>query len=133
MPLGQSIKLLRNLLLGLAAAVGLLLIVLRFTPLGTLLLGAAQAQRFSLPPGNLAVPHECTTVWTQRSVFADTILQSWAAKPLGDWQTAGKGNAPRVLLARFVARAQLAEANQYLQALRPWGTSGSRWALHQGP
>ena len=104
--------------------------VLRFTPLGTLLLGAAQAQNFSLPPGNLAVPHERTMAWTPHSAFADTILQSWAAKPLGDWQTTGKGNAPRILLARLVTRTQLAETNEFLQALRPWGTSGSRWALH---
>ena len=123
-------KLLRNGLVGFFVVTGLVLATLRFTPLGALLLGAAQARKFTLPRGNLVVPHERVMAWNPHSAFADGIQQAWAARPLGDWRTAGKGNAPRVLLARLVTRTKLAETNEFLLALRPWGTSGSRWALH---
>ncbi len=123
-------RVLRYGLIGISLAIVSVLAVLRFTSLGTQLLGSARAQEFSLPAGNLGVPHERAMVWNARSAFAEEIQQTWAAKPLGDWQKAGKGNAPRVLLARLVTRTRLAETNDFLRALRPWGNSGSRWALH---
>lgn len=123
-------RVLRYGLIGISLAIVSILAVLRFTSLGTQLLGSARAQEFSLPAGNLAVPHERALVWNARSAFAEEIQRTWAAKRLGDAQTSGKGNAPRVLLARLVTRTKLAEANDFLRALRPWGNSGSRWALH---
>jgi hypothetical protein len=123
-------KLLRNALLGFVLITGVLLAVLRFTPLGTILLGAAQAQEFTLPPGNLPVPTERTLAWNSTSAFADEIQQAWAARPLGDARAPGKSNAPRVVLARLITRTKLEETNAFIRDLRPWGTSGSRWALH---
>lgn len=123
-------KQLRRALIGFVLIAGLLLAVLRLTSLGTVLLGAAQAQEFTLPPGNLPVPTERTLAWLSRSALADELLRSWAAKPLGEWQTTGKGGAPRVLLARLITRTQLEETNAFILRLRPWGNSGSRWALH---
>jgi hypothetical protein len=114
-------------LLGLAAAP-----VTAWTPLGTYLLGAAQASSHRLPPGNITVPTARTLAWQPASALSQEVLQLWAAKPLADWATKGKDNVPRVLLARFLTRDRLPETNAFLRTLLPRGVVGSKWALNPG-
>ena len=114
-------------LLGVAAAP-----VTAWTPLGTYLLGAAQASSHRLPPGNITVPTARTLVWQPASALSQEVLQLWAAKPLADWATKGKDDVPRVLLARFITRDRLPETNAFLRTLLPRGVVGSKWALNPG-
>ena len=58
------------------------------------------------------------------------MLEHWADKPLGDWQTQGKIKAPRALMARFLLNRDLDAANAYLIQQQPWGTVGSTWVGH---
>lgn len=69
-----------------------------------------------LPPG--AVPGTSTLSWSER-VFPD-------------WQTHGKVNAPRVLLAKLAAGRDIAAVNQYLLEAIPWSGAGSDWLLFEG-
>lgn len=105
-------------------------LVSAWTPLGTFLLGAAQHHSHQLAPGNLPVPTERTLVWQKESAFAQEVLRLWSQRPLQDWATKGKDDVPRVLLARFLARDRLEEANAFLQTLSPRGVVGSKWALN---
>ena len=87
----------------------------------------------ALPPSTLAVPHERTLAWKSDSPLANRVYESWAARPLGDFQKGGKGDLPRILLGRLLTKRQLAETNQHLLTLQPWGVSGtSGWQNPKG-
>jgi hypothetical protein len=76
------------------------------------------------------VPQARTLRWTESSPLTEGLLEAWAARPLPDWEGAGKVTAPRVVMARLALGQELDETNAYLQAQVPWGRSGSTWKLH---
>ncbi|EMI16114.1 putative secreted protein, partial [Rhodopirellula maiorica SM1] len=80
-----------------------------------------------LPPGNIPTPTLRSIQWREDSDLTNQIIDEWAKRPLGDWKTEGKINAPRSLLARLIRRHDLDAANDYLIAQTPWGNAGSTW------
>ena len=110
---------------------GLLLVVLAC--LGGLygwLFVQAHSLRARLPPGNATAPHGRLQSWNRDSAYAQAVTALWAQQALGDWDFQGKGEVPRILLARFSYRQMLPESNAFLLGLQPHGQSGSRWWLH---
>jgi hypothetical protein len=105
-------------------------LLLACTTLGTRLAGAAQYRHVALAPGNIPIPHTRDLAWLPQSDFAASVLQEWSARPLRDWETRGKDDVPRVMLARMLTRDRLPAANAYLLGLRPRGVTGSTWALN---
>jgi hypothetical protein len=99
--------------------------------LASYLFGEVKYKNFELKPGNLKVPHERSIVWRDHSAFADSIYNFWAAKPLPDWKSNGKTDAPRVLLAKLLTRHEISETNNVIRNLSPNGVSGSTWALNK--
>ncbi len=96
-----------------------------------LLVGCKGHTQSVIVPGNIAVPHVRTINWKKHSFFADTILNSWAAKTFDEDNLNGKGNAPRVLLAKLVLKKDLARVNRVIMKLTVWGVSGSTWAMNK--
>ena len=58
------------------------------------------------------------------------IIENLAARELPYWEEQGKIHAPRIMLAKTLLRRETPDVNGYLMRLRPWGRSGSTWALH---
>ena len=65
----------------------------------------AQVTRVPNPMDNAAVPSERTVAWSDQSQLTKLVLEHWVDKPLGDWQTKGKIDVPRALMARFFIAA----------------------------
>ncbi len=80
---------------------------------------------------NIDVPHERNLVWKTKSGFADSLCNDWANKTITDKMMAGKGNAPRIILAKLYTQHDVAEANKWLMKNTVWGISGSTWALNK--
>jgi hypothetical protein len=59
------------------------------------------------------------------------IIKHWANRPLPDWKTKGKVDAPRVMLAKLLTGKDLDSVNQYLTGKTPWGKNGSDWAFNK--
>ena len=95
------------------------------------LLGEVQYQKVQLKPGNIEVPHERTIIWKNQSAFADSIYNFWARRTISEEMLAGKGNAPRILLAKLLIGREIAEVNKTILKLKAWGVSGSSWALNK--
>ena len=91
---------------------------------------AARYSHVPLAPGNCAAPTTRSLEWREQSELSKEILQYWAQKPLDDWQTQGKIDAPRALMGRFALRQELDVANAYLIKQMPWGNAGSTWERH---
>lgn len=81
---------------------------------------------------NLSSSPARTLGWSKKSELTELVTDHWADKPLGDWKTEGKIKAPRALMARFLLRRELDEANKYLLRQEPWGTVGSTWIGNSG-
>ena len=86
--------------------------------------------RPALAGSDNVVPQSRSRMWNTNSAYADQINELWAHTPPGDWYSKGKGDSPRVLLARMTTRYQIEEVNDYLLGIKPWGTSGSTWSRH---
>lgn len=115
---------------GLGLLVGLAVVT---TPLQAMFLPSARYSGPPLPPSSLTVPPQRTLAWSQESVLARHIFASYAARSLGNFAKSGKGGGGRILLARLLARQQLAETNQYILAAQPWGVTGtSGWQNPKG-
>lgn len=84
-----------------------------------------------MQPGNIEVPHERTINWNNKSVFYDSIIDSWAQKKIEYGKNGGKVNNPRILLARLHSKKDIAETNHIIMNLTPWGVCGSSWALNK--
>ena len=89
---------------------------------------SAHTERAPMPPGDCSPPSERGVLWHEKSELTEQILKHWARRPLGDWQTEGKIDAPRASLARFLLNRDLDAANAYLNQQQPWGIAGSTWA-----
>ena len=83
-----------------------------------------------LGSGNLQVPGERTLTARSESELTRLLINSWAAKDFLDWQTEGKVNMPRILLAKLAAGVEVDAVNDYLQAAHVWGTVGSTGPWH---
>ena len=93
--------------------------------------GEVQARDFHLNPGNIGVPHQRTMVWKTQSPFADSICSEWAGKNISEKGFSGKGNLPRILLAKLKVKRDIPEVNKTILKLSVWGISGSSWALNK--
>ncbi|SMP67415.1 hypothetical protein SAMN06265222_110170 [Neorhodopirellula lusitana] len=92
--------------------------------------GATRRVAVPLKPGNVKAPTQRSIEWRDSSELTEKILQYWSAKPLGDWQSKGKIDIPRALMARFMLRQDLDAANAFFVKQEPWGNPGSTWAGH---
>ena len=123
----------RTLLLAAAAAALLLVLLAACTPLRVLVLPRARYSGPPLPPSTLVGPHTRTLAWKIDSPLAGRLYASWAAKPLLSLAKGGKGDAPRILLGRLLARRELPAANAFILAALPWGVAGtSGWQNPKG-
>jgi hypothetical protein len=112
---------------------GILLVILLISnkQLTSSLAGGMHYQNGHLTPGNIEVPGQGVLPWNARSAYADTICNLWARLPISDNMLEGKGNAPRILLAKLLTKRDISEANRVLLRHIPWGVSGSSWALNK--
>jgi len=112
---------------------GLLLLLLLFSNkhIPAILFGATPHRMKKLDPGNIQVLHERTIAWQKQSAFADSIFMSWAGKPVSEKSLTGKGNAPRIILAKMLSGHEVEGANSLLKKHVPWGVSGSSWVLNR--
>ena len=102
----------RKWLLGGVGLAGILVLAVMGARWRGITLGTRKYAGPALPPSTLAVPPERNRTWRRESALAERVYAAWAARPLGDFQKGGKGDLPRILLGRFLARQQLAETNQ---------------------
>ena len=79
----------------------------------------------------MSVPHERTIQWKTESTFADSIYASFADKKLSNDNLNGKGNTPKVLLAKLLLKQDVEAVNNTMMKLTVWGISGSSWALNK--
>ena len=114
-------------------AVGILLLVLMFSneQLASRLFGGYQSSPANLLPGNIGIPTARTIIWKTQSSFADSICNHWAAQAILDKNLTGKGNVPRILLAKLWTKRDIPEVNKTILKLTAWGISGSSWALNK--
>ncbi|MEP6746883.1 MAG: hypothetical protein ABJB86_04105 [Bacteroidota bacterium] len=91
----------------------------------------AKYEKTQLQPGNIDVPQRRSMVWKDHSVFADSIYNIWARRPIPDWNKTSKGDAPRIFLDRFLTGRDIKETNQAIQKSVPHGVTGSTWALNK--
>jgi hypothetical protein len=112
---------------------GFLLLLLLFCnkQLAISIFGLSGYRKVNLDAGNIDVPHERNIVWKSHSAFADSVFKMWADKPVSDKMLEGKGNVPRIILAKLFTRQDIGEANRILMKHIPWGVSGSSWALNK--
>lgn len=95
--------------------------------------GEVQPHLVDLARGSHVVPTAREAVGREGSAWTRELWQEWAGRPLETWENRGRGRGqmPRILLARLASGAGVAEANAFLQAARPWGRPGSSWGLHR--
>ena len=84
-----------------------------------------------LGTGNVVVPVERTRDWPTRSAVTDSLLAHWASREVGDWQTNGKVNIPRVLIGKLATGVDVDFVNTYLQKQEVRGTVGSTGPFHK--
>ena len=96
-----------------------------------MLRGGSKYGDVQLSPGNIEVPTARTLQWKTQSVFADSICNQWAGRSISDKSLDGKGNAPRILLAKLWMKSDIPEANKTILKLTAWGVSGTSWVLNK--
>ena len=116
----------KNIKLIITAGFLLVLILLVF-----ILRGGSKYGDVQLSPGNIEVPTARTLQWKTQSVFADSICNQWAGRSISDKSLDGKGNAPRILLAKLWMKSDIPEANKTILKLTAWGVSGTSWVLNK--
>lgn len=81
--------------------------------------------------GMTDVPHERTLKWKTQSDFANSVYASFANRKLSADNLNGKGNSPRIFLAKLLLKQDIEEVNTMMMQLKVWGVSGSSWALNK--
>jgi hypothetical protein len=99
--------------------------------LSTRILGESRYRTVRIQPGNILVPHERAIEWKKSSGFTDSIIESFAKRTVTNDMLRGKGNGPRIILAKLLDHKDTAEANKILIKITPWGVTGSSWALNR--
>lgn len=97
----------------------------------TCLLGESAYLQFRLAPGNITVPYQRKIKWQPHSAFADSIYNLWANRAIPVNNLNGKGDVPRILLAKLLVQRDIAEVNSTILNLKVWGSTGSSWALNR--
>ena len=83
------------------------------------------------PHGNINIPHERTATLSAHAPFTDSIIQLWADKIIDDKKLSGKGNVPRIILAKLMLKKDLMETNTKIRQMIVSGVTGSSWALNK--
>jgi hypothetical protein len=96
----------------------------------TELIGSSRWKAVALKPGNMKVPTGRKLKWPESSYLTEQVLRHWARKPLPNWESGGKVDAPRVILGKLALGRDVREVNDYLLKKEPWGEVGSTWPLH---
>ncbi len=99
--------------------------------LASYLFGEVQYRNVNIDQGNVEVPYTRTIQWNIKSVFSDSIITMWADKSVPDSMLEGKGNAPRILLAKLRAKQDIPYVNSTIMKLKAWGISGSSWRFNK--
>jgi hypothetical protein len=99
--------------------------------LASYLFGEVQYRNVNIDPGNIEVPHNRTIQWNNQSLFADSVINMWADRSVPDSILEGKGNAPRILLAKLMAKQDIPHVNSTIMKLKAWGISGSSWRFNK--
>ena len=86
-------------------------------------LNLAQAQEFISK-----VPHARTIQWSSNTDFNNQVISNWANKSFPINALNGKGNVPRIMLAKLFIGRDVPEVNSTILKLYPWGVSGTSWA-----
>ncbi len=107
-----------------------LLLVLSNRKVATRLFSESRWRVEKLPESNVQVPSKRSIQWNNHSAFADSLYQSWKEDSTGEWSFEKKMELPRTLLARLLAKKNIAEVNRQILTLKPWGTPGSKWWLN---
>jgi hypothetical protein len=94
-------------------------------------LAVVSCSKKNIPAGNIPIPQKRSIQWSNQSAFRDSILGVWASKTVEYGKERGKVHNPRILLARLHLKETLSETNQIILAMKPWGVSGSSWALNK--
>jgi len=97
----------------------------------SILYGGNSDLKCQLNTGNVEVPITRTLTWKDHSVFADSILQLWANKPIRVEDINQKGTVADIILARMMLKRNILEVNQALMKFKVWGISGSTWAFNK--
>jgi len=108
-----------------------LLLLFNNKQLASTIFGEVKYRHTQISPGNIEVPHTRTLIWNNRSAFAENICNSWADKTVSDNMLDGKGNAPRILLAKLIVNRDIPEVNKKIGKLTVWGNCGSSWVLNK--
>jgi hypothetical protein len=59
------------------------------------------------------------------------LISHWAEQPLPDWSIEGKVSAARIMIAKLLQGKDVKAVNDYiLSKKKPWGKSGTDWALN---
>ncbi|MEP4077187.1 hypothetical protein [Haloferula sp.] len=91
----------------------------------------SSSPREALPPGKQAIPSQRGLEWEDASGYEQEVLSFWSQRELGDWEGKGKVDEPRIILARLQSGTRIAETNDYLRTLTPWGEIGSTWLMNR--
>lgn len=108
-----------------------LLLLFNNKQLASTIFGEVKYRHTQISPGNVEVPHTRTLIWNNRSAFAERICNSWADKTVSDNMPDGKGNVPRILLAKLFVNRDIPEVNKKIRKLTVWGNCGSSWVLNK--
>lgn len=81
--------------------------------------------------GIIEVPTERNIEWKDESKIYDTLISTWAKRPVVYGKKGGKVNNPRILLARLHRGTNIEETNKIIMGMTPWGVSGSSWILNK--
>lgn len=111
---------------------GLLLVLLLVNnkQIRSQIMGGLEYRDVQISPGNIEVPHYRTIEWKNHSVFSDSICNEWASKSIPG-NLDGKGNYPRILMAKLKTKRDIPEVNKTIMKMKVWGVSGSSWALNK--
>lgn len=109
----------------------IILLAVSLKLMATYWFGEMQYRYFHLKAGNIEVPHQRDIVWKKTSAFADSVYHLWADKPIQEDKLNGKGDVPRILLAKLLLKQDIDEVNKTILKLNAWGVSGSSWALNK--
>ncbi len=114
-----------------AGSVLLLVLLFNNEQMASRLFGQSTSRKAKLAPGNIEIPVTRTLPWKTQSSFADSICNQWAGRSISDKSLDGKGNAPRILLAKLWMKQDIPKVNKTILRLTAWGISGSSWVLNK--
>lgn len=58
------------------------------------------------------------------------LISYWSEQSLPNWNIDGKVSAARIMIAKLLQNKDVKEVNDYIMSKKPWGKSGTDWALN---